>query len=178
MGRDKALLPDAQHGNLLQRQLTLLAAIEPAEMLVSCRAGQELPSLPSAVKLVFDTGADGPLGGVAALLEQASGDRLLVIAVDLGALTQDFLRALVAKATATSGIVPRSRRGLEPLAAIYPTRLAASARSRLARGGDLSLQGFLQHALDDGTMRAWDVPDDAEGVLANWNTPEDVPGRA
>ena len=44
MGRDKALLPDATHGTLLQRQLHVLAALAPDEILLSCRAGQELPA--------------------------------------------------------------------------------------------------------------------------------------
>lgn len=175
MGRDKALLPDAQHGTLLHRQLAVLMRLQPAEVFVSCRQGQLLPALPPGPELVHDTGQDGPLGGVAALLARATGDLLLVVAVDLGALTEDFLRDLLARAEPGCGVVPRSTRGLEPLAAIYPTLLAAEAQRRLAPGEDHSMQGFVRHALADGRLRSVDLAPGLDPVLANWNAPEDLP---
>lgn len=177
MGRDKALLPDAAHGTLLQRQLALVAALAPGEILLSCRAGQAL-QVPSAVRRIHDAGTQGPLAGLAALLEAMCGDMLLVLAVDLGRITPEMLLRLIAACSPQCGTVPRSIHGPEPLAALYPAALAGEARHRLAAGGDLSLQGFIRAGIATGHLRWYDLPAADADLFANWNTPTDLPDPA
>ena len=174
MGRDKALLPDAAHGTLLRRQLALLASFHPAELLLSCRPDQDLPSL-STLRCIHDPGTTGPLGGLAALLGAMRGDILLVLAVDLGAMTAEVLGSLLDATTPHRGVVPRTARGIEPLAATYPRALAAEAARRLAVPGDRSLQGLARAGVASGHLAWHDVPAHDLPAFANWNTPEDLP---
>lgn len=174
MGRDKALLPDPVHGTLLQRQLALVQSVRPLEVLVSCRAEQTLPDLPD-VRRVHDAGTQGPLAGVAALLEAMRGDLLLVVAVDLGRLTPAMLTRLVGAAEPRVGVVPRTDRGPEPLAALYPVALAAEAGGRLAEGRDLSLRAFVEAGVARGRLRWFDLTPAEAALFANWNTPDDLP---
>jgi len=175
MGRDKALLPDAGYGTLLERQLAVLATLEPEEILLSCRPDQSLPA-PAVARRVHDAGTQGPLGGLAALLAAMQGDMLLVLAVDLGRITPEMLARLAAATTWGCGVVPRSAAGPEPLAALYPASLAAEAQERLAAGNDLSLHGFIRAGIAAGHLRWFDLSAEHAALFANWNTPEDLPG--
>jgi molybdopterin-guanine dinucleotide biosynthesis protein A len=176
MGRDKALLPTREHGTLLARQLDLLATLAPHEILLSCRPNQVLPA-PDFVRRIHDDGSHGPLAGVASLLTAARGDLILVLAVDLGGMTAEVLSRLVAAATVFPhvGVVPRTSSGPEPLAAIYPTTLAAEASRRLATGEDLSLHGFIRSGIETRQLRWFDIAPADEPLFANWNTPADLP---
>lgn len=175
MGRDKASLPDAVHGTLLQRQLALIATLCPAEVLLSCRPEQDLAA-PPQVRRIHDAGTHGPLGGLAALLEAMQGDLLLVLAVDLGKLGPALLARLAGAAGPGCGVVPRSARGVEPLAALYPAALAGTARARLQAGRDLSLHAFVEAAVASGQLRWLDIAPADQAQFANWNTPDDLGG--
>jgi len=173
MGRDKALLADATYGTLLERQLALVASLRPAEILISCRAEQNLP-LPTTARRIHDAGTAGPLAGVAALLEAMRGDLLLVLAIDLAKMTPDWLAHLAAAAAPGRGVVSRSPRGLEPLAAIYPRALASEARARLERGTDLSMHGFVAAGIELGLLGCIEPGASGADVFTNWNTPDDL----
>lgn len=173
MGRDKALLPEPVHGTLLQRQLAAVAALSPAEVLLSCRPDQRLPAPPS-VRCIHDAGTLGPLGGLAALLEAMRGDMLLVLAVDLGRISPAMLERLVVAAAPGRGVVPRTSRGAEPLAALYPAALVAEARARVEAGSDLALHTFVEAGVRGGQLRWLDLAPADEAAFANWNTPDDL----
>jgi molybdopterin-guanine dinucleotide biosynthesis protein A len=173
MGRDKALLPDTVHGTLFARQLALVQSVRPTEVLVSCRPEQTLPAAPG-VRRVHDAGTQGPLAGVAALLEAMRGDLLLVVAVDLGRLTPAMLARLADASASGVGVVPRTGRGPEPLAALYPAGLAVEARTRLAEGRDLSLHAFVAAGVSCGMLRWLELAPDEAALFANWNTPDDL----
>jgi molybdenum cofactor guanylyltransferase len=173
MGRDKALLPDPVHGTLLQRQLALVAALRPMEVLLSCRPSQDLP-VPSGVRRIHDMGTQGPLAGLTALLEAMRGDMLLVLAVDLGRITPGLLERLALAAAPGCGVVPRSSHGPEPLAAFYPRALTAEARARLDAARDLSLHAFAEAAVARGQLRWFDLDAADTAQFANWNTPDEL----
>lgn len=175
MGRDKALLPVAGHPTLLQRQFAVLASLAPLEVLLSCRPDQPLPA-PPGVRRIHDAGTEGPLAGLAALLEAMRGDMLLVLAVDLGRMSSGILARMLATLPpdGRTGLAPRSSRGVEPLAALYPRHLAADARRRLQAGHDRSLTGFVRAAVDASHLLWFDVPPEDEPHFSNWNSPADL----
>ncbi|MBE2213270.1 MAG: NTP transferase domain-containing protein [Opitutaceae bacterium] len=173
MGRDKALLPDAAHGTLLQRQVALVAALAPGEVLLSCRPDQDLRA-PPHVRRIHDPGTHGPLGGLAALLAAMHGDLLLVLAVDLGRMTPAMLQRLAAASAPGCGVVPRTARGIEPLAAVYPATLAREARARVAAGRDLALHAWSDAGVAAGALRWMDIAAADEAAFTNWNTPDDL----
>ena len=175
MGRDKAALTfDGQP--LWQRQLATLRALEPAELLIS--GPLEGPWAGAGVEVVSDDCPGlGPMGGVATVLPRMRCERLLVLAVDLPAMTADFLRTLLAHATPDCGVAPMLDGRYEPLAAIYPRAIHALA-ARCVAGGDRSMQRFIGAGLTEGLLRAQPVAVADRGLFHNVNGPDDLPGGA
>ena len=176
MGRDKAALPVAGE-TLLARQLRLLAEAGCGECLVSvARPETVLPHpLPTPTpRMIGDRFPEaGPLAGLERSLALARHDRLLVLAVDLPAMTADFLRTLLAGANSQCGVVPVIGDRFEPLAAVYPRQAHAEAELRLLRG-ELALQPFVRAGIAAGWLRPY-VVSEAEGRLfTKWTRPEDL----
>lgn len=175
MGRDKALLPIAGQP-LWERQVELLRALGPEEILVS---GPRREGFPAELRCVADDPANagrGPLAGVTAALREIAVPRALVVAVDLPALSEEFLRALLDQA-GEGGLVPRAREGerflYEPLAAIYPRACLPLAEARLD-GEHHSMQRFVGACVDAGLVASWEVPIALRPALRNVNTPADL----
>lgn len=176
MGRDKAglILPDGR--TLLQRQVEVLREAGATTVLVSIRAGREsaLPGVQFVPGLMPDA---GPLAGIAAGLCAAPAGLVLVLAVDMPVVQAGHLRELVGLATAGRGVVPVQAGQCEPLAAVYPTILAASAEAALA-AGRLAVQQWAREEAAQARLRLWETPREWAGVLRSWNTPADVPAES
>ena len=176
MGRDKATLLVGGE-TLLARQLRLLAEAGCAERLVSVAADAVLPAVmpkPGQPRVLRDrlVGA-GPLAGLGSVLVEASHSLVLVIAVDMPALTAVFLRGLAAEATADVGVVPLRDGRYEPLVAVYPRAALGEASARLGRG-EFALQAFVRAGLAAGWLRGHHVTPAEEPLFMNWNRPEDI----
>lgn len=172
MGRDKAGLIIAGQP-LWQRQLATLRATEPQELFVSGKpdgpyAGTGLPVIVDA-----EPGL-GPLAGLAAALRHARHAHLLVLAIDLPAMTPAFLRRLVRQAGVSGrGVVPSSGAGFEPLAAIYPLTCLPLVEECLS-GPDHSLQNFVRQAIAKGHVFEHALTVDELPFFRNLNAPADV----
>lgn len=166
MGRDKALL-DAGGRTLLEHQLATLQRLNPAEVLLSCRCDQDYPAC--GVRIVRDKHVDcGPLGAIASCLEECQTNRLIVLAVDMPAMTAAYLRELLGFGPAS--VIPEQAGGrLEPLSAVYSRALLPSARECLARR-DFALRPWIRSALALGSALACPVPSDQAPLFTNWNT--------
>ncbi|MGA4644425.1 molybdenum cofactor guanylyltransferase [Limisphaera sp. 4302-co] len=170
MGCDKANLP-WQGGTLLERQVTLVQSLRPAEVFVSVREGARYGGV--KVPLLWDRFPDsGPLAGIERGLEAASTGLLLVVAVDLPALTVEFLDRLLGHCNERTGAVPVWQGQWEPLVAVYPKRCHALAVDLLVRCRPAA-RLFAERCWNEGAIRRWTVSE-AEGVcLRNCNTPEE-----
>ena len=105
MGRDKsALLVNGEP--LWQHQLATLHATEPAELFISGKS--DGPYADCGVEILTDEFPDcGPLGGIATALRRCKSDYVLVLAVDMPAMTAEFLRTLLDESQRTAkGIIP------------------------------------------------------------------------
>ena len=112
----------------------------------------------------------GPLAGVhVALAAFAGASHVAVLAVDMPRLEPEWFRWLGARCI---GAVTRTRRGYEPLAAIYPVEAERIARRRLEAGCG-SLQDFVAELVRARRLRVLAVEPDRILQLANWNSPED-----
>ena len=173
MGRDKALL-EIGGQPLWQRQWQLLAAAGAAERLLSVRPEQTWP--PVDARLVRDAQPDaGPLAGIVAALEASAQPLLLVLAVDLPAMSADYLGKLLAQCNPTRGIVPWRRAGRpEPLCAVYP-RTALDEAQALLRAGHYAVTGLAAAAGALGLIRPLVIEPEEEPLFANWNEPGGAP---
>ena len=166
MGRDKAaLLIDGRP--LWQRQLATLRATAPVELFISGKP--DGPYAADGVPIIADAIPGlGPLAGLAAALRHARQARLLVLAIDLPAITAPFLGKLLAGAPA----VPRRDGRFEPLAAVYPSACRPLVEECL-RESDRSMQRFVRLALEHRLLRIHDLDADEAALFRNVNTPAD-----
>ena len=192
MGRDKsALLVEGEP--LWQRQLAVLRATQPAEIFISGKS--DGPYADCGVEILADEFPDcGPLGGIATALRHCQSERLLVLAVDMPAMTSEFLRTLLDESQRTAlAIVPsvaalvrararfspvmmdaREPQFLEPLAAVYP-RAALAIAEECLRTGERKLEVFIR-ALEAKCLALIRPVEAGEtGLFTNWNCPDDLP---
>lgn len=182
MGRDKAeiILPDDGRP-LWRRQLEdVFRPLGPAEIFLS---GPPRANLPADVRALPDAAPGlGPLSGIAAALGAANVPLIVVLAVDLPAMTADFLRErMLARCTPQRGAVGRWENAggfFEPLAAVYPRTAGRLAAERLTAGGDRSLQGFVRASQAGGLIEAVPLTEPADRRwFVNWNAPGDLDPR-
>jgi molybdopterin-guanine dinucleotide biosynthesis protein A len=174
MGRDKAALRLADGRTLLQRQVEVLRAAGAVTVQVSVRPGGKI-NLGEGVRIIVDSTVDaGPLAGIAAGLRTAPAGLVVVLAVDMPAITAEHLSRLVEMATPACGVVPVVAGQIEPLAAVYPASLASSAEAWLA-GGQRAVHAWVKSEAAKGSLLLWETPPDWAGAFRSWNTPQDLP---
>lgn len=178
MGRDKSALP-VNGIPLWQRQLAILRATEPSEIFISGKS--DGPYAGCGVEILADeVPGCGPLGGIATALRRCTSERLLVLAVDMPAMTAEFLRTLLAESRRSAmGVVPfvaageGRRAGLEPLVAVYP-RTALAIADECLRAGEFKLEAFILKLEEAQLATVLMVTAEDAALFANWNAPEDI----
>lgn len=168
MGRNKALLRLAGEP-LWRRQLRLLREAGAQPVLLVQAPGQRALRRDVLRDTVRDA---GPLAGLHAALTACPAPLLAVLAVDLPALDAAWLARLAAQARPGRGVVLKTARGYEPLAALYPREALPEIAARLARR-DLSLQACIAALVRRRRLRVLRATPADEARLANWNTPAD-----
>lgn len=172
MGRPKAFLHH-EGLTLLQHAARTLGQLDPVELLISGRPGEDYGCVPEA-RVLLDREPDlGPLGGIERGLACARTPLLLVLAVDLPHMTVAFLRRLIGACAPATGVVPRLDGRIEPLAALYPVR-AHPLADQLLRHRQLSVRTFAQTCLAHATVRVLSTESHDARCFHNWNTPADA----
>lgn len=174
MGRPKALLPFGSEV-MLQRVVRVLDEIV-SPLVVVAAPGQELPPLPSEVRIVYDEQEGlGPLpaiaAGLAALPEEV--DAAYVSSCDVPLLQPEFVRAIIQSLDGYELAIPRDGAFHHPLAAVYRRGLVPQIQQLVAAGRMRPL--FLvreSHAneIDVEQLRPVDPRLDS---LRNTNTPDE-----
>ena len=138
MGQDKALLPWGD-SDLLGHALARLSGVVDE---VGILPGTEHRYPDRGVVEHLDTAPDqGPLAGLLAALEGASGRAVLLLGVDLPLVPSRLVERLVALNGSADAVVPVSPRGPEPLCALYGATCLEPVRRRVA-AGDLTMTAF------------------------------------
>jgi molybdenum cofactor guanylyltransferase len=170
MGRDKAML-EYEGERLIDRQISLLRFLSPAELLISGRPGHDYGV--TDITVVHDELPDcGPLGGLAALLRACASSHLLILAVDMPLMSVEMLRELTAAVALARGTVPCLGEAWEPLAAIYPIEILPRVQNRLD-AGRRSMRRLIEEAIAHKEMRSYPVPFARQREFANWNYPHE-----
>ena len=165
--KDKAFL-EWRDQPLFAFQLAKLAQLEPAELFLSANPAQPLPDFIDGVTVVHDPEEDlGPIGGLLACLEKCQTEFLVVLAVDLPNLPEDFLQTLVSE---RAGIVPEIDGRFEPLVAVYPKSILPLVQEQIKKG-ERSLQKLIAKA----DLKTLKIESETErAFFANLNSPEDL----
>ena len=170
MGRDKANIPwGPDRLPLWQIQLEKLAALDPAEVLISARPGQQFEG---QTLVVDEQPGAGPLPALALCLSAAANDHVLPLAVDMPAMSSTFLQQLLRDST-ECGLVYRTGKFFEPFPALYPRALLPLLRETLTAGQD-SMQQFIARAATAGVLATAELPPGAAPLFKSLNTPEDL----
>jgi molybdopterin-guanine dinucleotide biosynthesis protein A len=179
MGQDKCLL-DFGGVPLVVRTARLLKPFVRRVTLVgsSSRFGaeglREIPDQPIHER-PSKGNRHGPLAGVVAALADTNSSWNLLLACDLPHISDVWLDWLLSRALQSSAqvVVPRTARGIEPLAAVYRRECAAPLAAAFARGVRKvtdALDGLRLEVLDQNDWRGIDP----RGlVMTNMNTPQD-----
>ncbi len=167
MGRDKALLPLGDGRVLWQRQLDVLRQLHPIRLYISGPAREGFP--PEAVLLPDSTPGLGPLSGLVEGLSASEAPLLLVLAIDLPAMSVAFLSSLAAACRPGLGCIPRIGPWFEPLAAVYPRESLPFAETALA-SEDRSLQSLAHQLLGRKMIAVHEVDPATENLFLNWNS--------
>ena len=171
MGRDKATLV-LEGGVLWERQLGALRNLHPAELFVSARSDPAWR--PRGVRFIGDAlPSRGPISGIAASLGQISTAHLLVLAIDMPLMSEEYLDEICRRIEPGGGAVPFIEGRAEPLAAIYPVESRPEFVHALA-GADFSLQTLIRRLVEGGKMRKIVVPPKQEILFRNLNNVADV----
>jgi molybdopterin-guanine dinucleotide biosynthesis protein A len=172
MGVDKATM--IFRGQTLWRhQLETLRASGATSIAIS---GPRDRTYAGAVPVIEDDQPGlGPLAGLVSALRWCSSPLLLVLAVDLPAMTPDYLARLAAESNPGCGVVPIREGWTEPLAAVYPREALALAAAHL-ESGDHSLQHWVSACGNAGLVRFRPVAPEELPLFLNLNTPQDVRG--
>jgi molybdopterin-guanine dinucleotide biosynthesis protein A len=171
MGQDKAWVK-VEGEPLIARALKTVRDLGVLEIFISGRAGTDYSALRCSVLLDREIGL-GPLGGIERALDFTQAPLMLVLAVDLPRMTAKFLQTLAQRCDPVTGVIPKLKGQLEPLAAIYPKRCGFIARDCLWKRR-LAARDFAEACSRERAVKIYPVPHSDERFFENWNTPSDA----
>ena len=171
MGTDKAMIL-FRGKPLWQIQLETLRRLRPAEIFLSVRTD---PSWrPRDVQFIADVPPSrGPLSGIAASLVNIHTAHLLVLAIDMPFMTENYLRSICDAMEPGRGVIANINNRAEPLAAVYPREAEIDFRTALA-GADFSLQKLVRQLVRSGKLREISVTKEERRLFRNVNNTADV----
>ena len=171
MSRDKAWV-EIEGQPLIARAVSTVRDSGINEVYISGRAGTDYSALRCSVLLDQGPGA-GPLSGIERALDSTQAPLTLVLAVDLPRMTAAFLQKLVERCDPLTGVIPKLRGQLEPLAAIYPKRCLLIVRDCLLRC-QFAARDFAEACRFYRAVKTFPVPRSDMRCFENWNSPSDV----
>jgi len=171
MGRDKAWV-ECGGKPLIQLAVEKLRDLGVDEIMISGRAGQDYAALRCPVLYDLEPGF-GPLGGIERGLSECRSPLLLVLAVDLPRMSPALLGRMRDACDRLTGVVPKLKGELEPLAAIYPKRCHALASAANARS-QYAVRDFAAACLRERAVRSFAVRRDEAACFLNANLPSDL----
>ena len=175
MGEDKATIV-FRNTPLWQIQLDLLRKLEFEQLFISAQI--DPPWRPPDIEFVpDDQPSRGPLSGIAAALSRITTNHLLVLAIDMPFMTENYLLSLCEKIEPGRGIVPLIENRAEPLAAIYPREARDDVGGAL-RGSDFSLQSLVGKLVATNKLEPVQVSEEEKAFFRNLNEPADLPARS
>ena len=181
MGRDKGLLdfggfPLILHtARLLERLVSDVTVVGSPHRYAALGLRAITDDTDEQTRGGTDTPGRGPLAGISAALSGTRSRWNVIVACDLPYLSLEWLEWLISRALHSRGeaVVPRTGRGVEPLAAVYRRACGAPIAAALARGARQVSAVIEELRLDLVYPREWRRIDPNGLVLRNMNAPAD-----
>lgn len=180
MGRPKESLPIGDTTMLGWQCRTLLACADPV-VVIGRDLGQDLPPLPDSVDVAHDElPGEGPLAAIAAglrRLRERHGfgdlDAAVTVGCDQPFLTAEIVAGLRDRLGEAQLLMPRAEDKLQPLTAIYRTKVVTAADRLLAAGSRRPRE--LADAVESAIVEADELRqlDPELRFLRNLNHPDD-----
>jgi molybdopterin-guanine dinucleotide biosynthesis protein A len=179
MGKEKGLLEFGGEP-LIVRTARLLEPLVAAITVVGSPERYRSLGLSAVADMVCgipneNGGIQGPLAGIATALSVTGTTWNLILACDLPYLTAEWLDWLLARAMLSGKeiVMPRTSRGLEPLAAVYRRECAPRIVASLGRGIRKVTEAMQEFRIEFVTEQEWRGFDPDGKILRNMNTPAD-----
>ena len=179
MGRDKGLL-DFGGTPLILHTARLLEPLVGEVTVVGFpsryeRFGLRTMADDQQAKRATDKLGRGPLAGIATALAATHSRWNLIVACDLPYLSAEWVDWLLSRALQSRGeaVVPRTERGIEPLAAVYRRDCSDVLAGALARGVRKVSDAIAELRVDFVYPREWRKIDASGLILRNMNAPGD-----
>ena len=173
MGRDKAFLEI--HGTPLWKiQLGKLRTVCGDVLICGNPAQAAFMTTPEARFEPDATPSLGPLSGLARALARTRTTRVLVLAIDMPKMTEEYLARLLSLGSDTCGVVPESGGVFEGLCAVYPACLLPTVEALLS-GPVRSLQTLIRTGISSHRLISHSISSEDRPLFENWNAPEDLP---
>ena len=179
MGKVKGLL---EFGNepLIVRTAHLLEPLVAAVTIVGSLEHYGTLGIPVIADLDFGSADEkgrglGPLAGIASALTETNTIWNLILGCDLPYLTSEWLCWLLARAMDSNLqiVMPRTSKGLEPLAAVYRRECALPIVASLVRGVRKVTDAIQEFRIEFLSEHEWRGVDPDGLALRNMNTPAD-----
>ena len=156
---------------LWEHQLEKLGALLPDEVLISVRQ-KKVWNLPEGVDWLEDCESGlGPMAGLVAALRIAEGRHVLLLSVDMAAMTVDFLQSILSQCRENQGSVGFHDALFEPQAAVYPASALSDAEAVL-KEGDRSFQSLIRNLEEKALMNRFSIDEQQRGLFQSFNKPE------
>ncbi len=177
-GRPKGLLlapPEADGSQTSVIARTIAIARAQCDDVVLVGRAEAYASL--GVRAIEDDAAargEGPLAGLAALLDYANGASVIAIACDMPYVTAAMLARLASYAPDAAAVAPRDDGHWSPLFARYDSsRVAAVAHATLASGARA-----MRAVLEVCDARELPLSPEERAALRDWDAPGDIDAAA
>jgi molybdenum cofactor guanylyltransferase len=170
MGRPKALV-EVNGVTLWRRQVDVLLQLGPAELMITAGTDWD-PGVGPWTVIRDRIGGLGPLGGLDAALSSMSTELLLVLAVDMPAMSAHYLRGLVDRSE-PKGMIPEDDGFCQGLAAVYPRSIAGLV-SKALEGSERSLQHLIAAARAQDLVATMPIAAEERVLFRNVNLPTDL----
>jgi molybdopterin-guanine dinucleotide biosynthesis protein A len=169
MGRDKASI-EVDGQPLAVRAVNVLRGF-CTEILVASGDGRRLAWL--GEEQVADAIPDaGPLAGIVAGLERSSHELVAVVAVDMPFASAAVFRLLGSSWQGEDAMVPVTKRGLEPLHALYSRAASVTLRNALENDKGSVVDALRSIRTTEVRAAAWRDADPSGRFATNVNRPE------
>ena len=146
IGTDKALLPFGNETMIERVIRTVGSIVDPQQIVIVAAADQQLPTLPSTIRVIRDSeNYQGPLPALACgFAALPNVDAAFITGCDAPLLSQKLIEHLFAQLGDADAVVPQDADRMYPLCAVYRTTILPAIERQLTIQ-DRSLHGLISH---------------------------------